>query len=110
MFFLLVRMGDPMRTTVAYGQKIAEFELAERNLLPLRRQSETADGSLEKASQSAFSDQASAISLRDPALAVTEAVESPFHFPPLRRALTPDDHVTIVLDEQLPQLAVLLVP
>src|SRR5262249_13582414 len=29
-------------------------------------------------------------------------------FPPLRQALTPDDHVVIVLDEQLPQLAPLL--
>jgi nickel-dependent lactate racemase len=46
----------------------------------------------------------------DPAEAVREALESPFEYPPLRQALTPDDHVTIVVDERLPGLARLLVP
>jgi nickel-dependent lactate racemase len=48
--------------------------------------------------------------LADPAKAVRTALESPIGFPALRRALTPDDHVVIVLDEQLPSLPQLLVP
>jgi nickel-dependent lactate racemase len=48
--------------------------------------------------------------LADPAAAVRAALEAPHGFPPLRRALTPDDHVTVVLDEQVPQLSNLLVP
>jgi nickel-dependent lactate racemase len=48
--------------------------------------------------------------LDEPAEAVREALESPFEFPPLRQALTPDDHVTVIVDEQLPDLAGLLVP
>lgn len=48
--------------------------------------------------------------LADPAAAVRAALEEPHAFPPLRRALTPDDHVAIVLDEELPRLAELLVP
>src|SRR5438105_2262819 len=46
----------------------------------------------------------------DPAEAVRSALESPQGFPALRRALTPDDHVAIVVDEQLQQPARLLVP
>lgn len=46
----------------------------------------------------------------DPAAAVRAALEAPFGYPPLRRALTPDDRVTIVVDESLPDLAALLVP
>src|SRR5262245_13167596 len=41
----------------------------------------------------------------EPASAVREALESPLRFPPLRRALTPDDHVTVVVDERLPGVA-----
>src|SRR5579871_4649539 len=48
--------------------------------------------------------------LRDPASAVQAALESPFEYPALRKALTPDDHVAVVVDEQLPNLAQLLVP
>lgn len=39
---------------------------------------------------------------------VRDALEKPFGFEPLRRALTPDDHVAIVVDEQLPRLVELL--
>jgi nickel-dependent lactate racemase len=39
---------------------------------------------------------------------VHDALEKPFHFEPLRRALTPDDHVTIVIDPRLPHLAEML--
>src|SRR5438067_13470202 len=39
---------------------------------------------------------------------VRAALEKPFGFEPLRRALTPDDHVTVVLDPTLPYADVLL--
>jgi nickel-dependent lactate racemase len=39
---------------------------------------------------------------------VQAALEAPFGFEPLRRALTPDDHIAIVLDADLPQAAELL--
>ena len=46
----------------------------------------------------------------DPSAAVREALESPVHYPALRRALTPGDHVAVLLDEGLPDVASLLVP
>ena len=39
---------------------------------------------------------------------IREALEKPFHFEPLRRALTPDDRITIVIDPRLPHLAAML--
>jgi nickel-dependent lactate racemase len=42
--------------------------------------------------------------------AIRSALESPVDFPALWRALTPDDHVAIVVDERLPRLAELLTP
>jgi nickel-dependent lactate racemase len=39
---------------------------------------------------------------------VREALEAPFQFEPLRRALTPDDHLAIVLDAELPHAAELI--
>ena len=49
-------------------------------------------------------------SLPDPAAAVHAALEAPEGYPPLRRILTPDDHVAILVDEALPDLALLLTP
>jgi nickel-dependent lactate racemase len=46
--------------------------------------------------------------LTDPAAAARAALEAPLGFPALRRALTPDDHVAVVVDERLPRLADLL--
>ncbi len=46
----------------------------------------------------------------DPEAAVRAALEAPFHYPALRRALTPDDHVAVVVDEGLSGLGRLLVP
>jgi nickel-dependent lactate racemase len=40
--------------------------------------------------------------LTDPAAAVREALEAPLHYPPLRRALTPEDHIALLIDEELP--------
>jgi nickel-dependent lactate racemase len=48
--------------------------------------------------------------LPDPGKIVRAALESPFGYPPLRRALTPEDQVVVLVDEQLPDLAGLLVP
>jgi nickel-dependent lactate racemase len=48
--------------------------------------------------------------LSDPAAAVQNALEQPHDFPSLRRALTPDDHVAIAVDEHVPQLPRLLMP
>jgi len=48
--------------------------------------------------------------LEDPLAAIRVALEAPFQFPPLRRALTPDDHVAVVVDEHLQDLGRLLVP
>lgn len=45
---------------------------------------------------------------RDPRNLVREALESPFHFEPMRRATTPDDRVAVVLDANLPHAAALL--
>ena len=39
---------------------------------------------------------------------IGEALESPFQFEPLRRALTPDDRIAVVLDADLPHTAELL--
>src|SRR5258707_9987631 len=46
----------------------------------------------------------------DPSAAVRDALNSPVAYPPLRRALTPGDHVAVLLDESLPDVAGLLIP
>jgi nickel-dependent lactate racemase len=46
--------------------------------------------------------------MADPIQAVRDALESPLRYPALRLALTPDDHVTVVVDEHLPRLAELV--
>ena len=43
-----------------------------------------------------------------PAELVRAALDAPFHFEPLRRALTPDDRVAVVIDPRLPHLAEML--
>lgn len=80
-----------MRIGIGFGHDQVEVEVKPSNLV-------TAHGS---ASNSAVS---------DPAEAMRHALDHPEGFPPLRRALTPDDRVAIVVDEQLPQLAALLLP
>src|SRR5689334_2338363 len=39
---------------------------------------------------------------------IRDALEHPFGFEPLRRALTPDDRITVVLDPTLPHVGMLL--
>jgi nickel-dependent lactate racemase len=77
--------------TLHYGRGQIDVALAEGQLVPVRRRPP-------------------APPLDDPAAAVREAVERPVGFPPLRRALTPDDHVTVVIDERLPRVGKLLTP
>ena len=48
--------------------------------------------------------------LDDPAEAVRNVLERPIGFPALRQALTPDDHVVIVVDEHLPRFRKLIAP
>lgn len=81
--------GANMRMVVDCGLDRLEFEVADSKLIPGPH---------------------APTAVADPAAAVRAALEQPFGFPALRRALTPDDHVVIVVDEQLPQLAQLLPP
>jgi nickel-dependent lactate racemase len=46
--------------------------------------------------------------LPDPVAAVRAALEAPHGYPALRLALTPDDHVAVVVEEHLPHLVELL--
>jgi nickel-dependent lactate racemase len=84
-------MRKPMRIGIDYGTRQLEVEVAPDQLVPVHREP-------------------AARPLTDLPAAVRAALERPLGFPPLRRALTPDDHVTIVVDERLPQLAELLTP
>lgn len=78
-----------MRIAMNYGRASLEFEVADPGRVVVYRAPKP---------------------LADPAAAVRAALQAPFDFPPLRRALTADDHVTIVVDERLPELARLLTP
>jgi nickel-dependent lactate racemase len=78
-----------MRVAVDCGHERLEFEVAGENLIASRPPPAPLPG---------------------PGAAVRAALESPHAYPPLRRALTPGDRVTVVVDERLPQPARLLVP
>jgi nickel-dependent lactate racemase len=78
-----------MRIAVDYGRERVEFEVAPDKLI---------------------ASPAAPAAMADPAAAVGAALERPVGYPALRRALTPDDRVVVVVDERLPQLARLLVP
>jgi nickel-dependent lactate racemase len=80
-----------MQVTVAYGLGRLDVTVSDARLVGTRR--------LPPAS-----------ALADPAAAVRAALEAPHQFPALRRALTPDDHVTIVVEQSWSRLPELLVP
>src|SRR5262245_57753025 len=86
-----------MRHQILWGLEQLDLEIPKGRLIPLRRQ--VAGGAAADPTVSA-----------DPAAAIRDALEQPRGFPPLRRALTPDDHVAIFVDERLPHLPELLVP
>jgi len=83
--------GVGMRVGIEYGREYVEYEVPEQQVVGLHRQP-------------------AAPALPDPVAAVRAALESPRGFPTLRRALTPDDHVAVVVDERLPRLPELVVP
>jgi nickel-dependent lactate racemase len=81
--------GALMQVGINYGRGRLEVDVEENRLVAVHQQPQ-------------------APPLEDPAAAVRAALETPIGFPALRRALTPDDHVVVVLDEQLPLLPALL--
>ena len=79
-----------MRVTIGYGREHHDYEVAEDKLIGDPRMP--------------------VANLTDLPAAVHAALEAPFQFPALRLALTPDDHVAVVVDETLSQLPEALVP
>lgn len=77
-----------MEITLDYGRSQATFESAGREVGPL----------------------VLAPATDRPGEAVRAALETPVGYPALRRALTPDDHVVVVVDDSLPLLDQLLTP
>jgi nickel-dependent lactate racemase len=77
--------------TLHFGRERIDVTIADEQLVPVHRRLPV-------------------LPLADPVTAVRDAIEAPLGFPPLRRALTPDDHVTVVIDEHLPRLGQLLAP
>src|SRR5947209_114783 len=84
-------MGTPMRVGIDFGRDHLEVDIPEANWVSLRRLPPSPV-------------------LADPAAAVRAALEEPIRFPALRRALTSDDHVAIVVSERLPRPGELLRP
>ncbi len=80
-----------MRVGIAYGRARLDLDVDEASLVAVRRHAVPPD-------------------VADPVAAVRDALERPHDFPPLRRALTPDDRVVIVVEERLPRLGRLLTP
>ena len=80
-----------MRVAMAWGRQHLELDVAAENVVAARRAQPSP-------------------ALADPAAALRQALDEPFDFPALRRALTPDDHVVVFVDERVPQLVSLLVP
>src|ERR1700682_636021 len=80
-----------MRTTIAYGRAGLDVELDADRVLELRRHAPSPP-------------------VADPSAAVRDAIEAPRDYPALRRSLTPDDHVAVIVDESLPRLVELLTP
>src|SRR4051794_38027632 len=86
----VVRREEAMRIGIGYGRDTLHVEVASDRLAGTRPEPSAP--------------------LADPAAAIRFALEAPYHFPSLRRALTPDDHVALIVDEHLPTLAQLLTP
>jgi len=80
-----------MRVGLDWANRRLDLEIAAENVVAIRRDP-------------------IAPAVSDPAAAVRNALEEPIDFPPLRRALTPDDQLVVVVDERVPQLPRLLVP
>src|SRR5262245_64473875 len=74
---------------INYGREHLQVEVGDSSVVPTQREP-------------------AAPPLADPAAALAAAVETPHGFPALRRALTPDDHVAVVVEERLPRFVPLL--
>jgi nickel-dependent lactate racemase len=74
---------------IAWGQQWVELEIAPEKLIELHRAERAAP-------------------LTDIVQAARDALETPFEFPALRRALTPEDHIVVVIEPDLPHLNALL--
>ena len=79
-----------MRVDIAWGHQHAELEVLDKNLVPFHRA-------------------AIAAPLVDPVRVMRDALQNPLDYPPLWRALTPDDHIAVAVDEGMPRFAELLV-
>lgn len=80
-----------MKVSLGYGSQKAEFDVADSKVVRVHQS-------------------AAAPALSDPPAAIRAAIDHPLGFPALQQALTPDDHITIVVDEHLPQVGRLLTP
>jgi len=80
-----------MRVDLDWGGERLTLEIGDANWIPLQRS-------------------APVPAVKDVAAAVRAALEEPMGFPALRRALTPDDHVAIAVDESVPGPTRFLVP
>jgi hypothetical protein len=79
-----------MRIGIGYGQAHLDVDVPDGGVLAVRRHPAPPD-------------------LADPVAAARAALEAPLDYPPLRRALIPDDHVALVVDDRLPRFGELLV-
>jgi nickel-dependent lactate racemase len=79
------------RVTIPFGLEQIGVTMADRQLVPVHRGPE-------------------ASALGDVGAAIRQTLEAPHDFPPLRQALTPDDHVAVVVCEGLSHLSELLGP
>ena len=80
-----------MLVGIDYGRKRLDFEIRDDAFVGSHRKDHS-------------------LPITDLGAAIRQALESPLEFPALNRALTPDDHVAIVLDDELRQASVILVP
>jgi nickel-dependent lactate racemase len=80
-----------MRAGIAWAEQSLDLEIREQNLISGLRAP-------------------IATNLADPAQNLRDVLEHPLDYPALRLALTPDDHIAVVVDEGIPQLARMLVP
>ncbi len=80
-----------MHVSIAYGRERLEVDVDQSDLVGVHQQPQ-------------------APPLADPVAAVRAALETPMGFPALRRALTPDDRVVVVLDQHTALLPELLTP
>lgn len=78
-----------MQVAIDYGRTHTTLDIEPDRLVALRRAAEPKP-------------------IADASSALRKAMDSPRRYPPLRQALTPDDHVTVVVDDALPLAGELL--